>query len=111
MSVSIFNRRVHLYPIVGQLCGMGVENVTHIINVCGMLSQKEYKLQHYKLASHLKLVLMLKWASLQKVIKNDQVKILWNFDIKTDRILEAIKPDITVVDKERQLPHRCGCLW
>lgn len=33
-----------------------------------------------------------------QVIKNDQVKRLWDFNIQTDRFLEAIKPHVTVVD-------------
>lgn len=34
-----------------------------------------------------------------KVTENDQVKTLWDFNIQRDCILEAIKPDIIVVEK------------
>ena len=31
--------------------------------------------------------------------ENDKVRILWNFNIHTDRVTEARRPDIVVVDK------------
>ena len=38
----------------------------------------------------------------EKVIDTPQVKILWDFNIQTDRVLEARRPDIVVTDKENQ---------
>lgn len=34
-----------------------------------------------------------------KVVENDQAKILWDFQIKTDKMLMANKPDTVVVEK------------
>ena len=32
-------------------------------------------------------------------MENDNIKILWDFNIHTDRVIEARRPDIVVVDK------------
>lgn len=34
-----------------------------------------------------------------EVIERDQIKILWDFNIQTNRIFEATKQDITLVEK------------
>lgn len=39
-------------------------------------------------------------------MKNDQVKILWDFIIQTDRVFEATKPDTAVVEMERKKEKR-----
>ena len=36
------------------------------------------------------------------MVENDVVKILWDYNIQTDRIIEHRRPDITVVDKVRR---------
>lgn len=35
----------------------------------------------------------------EKLIENEQVKISWNFSIQTNRVLDAPKPDTTVIDQ------------
>ena len=35
----------------------------------------------------------------ESVMENDRVNILWDFNIHTDRVIEARRPDIVVVDK------------
>lgn len=37
-----------------------------------------------------------------KVVENDQVKTLWDFQIQTDRMVMANQADIVVVDKEQR---------
>ena len=71
-----------------RLCGEAVESLTHIVSGCKMLAQKDYS----------------KWYHHEpdKVVENDVVKILWDFNIPTDRIIEHHRPDITVVDKARR---------
>ena len=39
------------------------------------------------------------WELPEKVIENDQAKVLWDFYIRTDKQVIANKPDIVVVDK------------
>jgi len=37
------------------------------------------------------------------VVENDQVKILWDFNIFCDHVISARRPDLTVVDKLEKL--------
>ena len=36
------------------------------------------------------------------MVENDVVKILWDYNMQTDWIIEHRRPDITVVDKARR---------
>ena len=36
----------------------------------------------------------------EKVTENEKAKILWDFNIQTDHIIQARRPDIVVKDKE-----------
>ena len=38
----------------------------------------------------------------QKVLKNEDYKILWNFSIQTDHVIEARRPDLVVDDKKER---------
>jgi len=38
-----------------------------------------------------------------QVMENDQVKILWDFNIYCDRIISARRPDLTIVEKSKNL--------
>ena len=38
-----------------------------------------------------------------KVLENDEVQLLWDFSIQTERRLEKSKPDIVVLDKKQKL--------
>ncbi|XP_055362142.1 uncharacterized protein LOC129603668 [Betta splendens] len=42
-----------------------------------------------------------KWETPPKVVENERAKILWDFQIQTDRMVMANQPDIVVVDKEQ----------
>ena len=37
----------------------------------------------------------------QSVLENEDYKILWDFSIQTDHVIETQRPDLVVVDKER----------
>ena len=43
-----------------------------------------------------------KWETPPKVVENEPGKILWDFQIQTDRKVMANQPDIMVVDKEQR---------
>ena len=38
----------------------------------------------------------------EKVLENEECKLLWDFSIQTDKTLEHNKPEITVVNKKSQ---------
>ena len=77
-----------------------------------MLAPKDYKRRHDKVCSHLHWCLSRKYGFVvdskryhhkpDKVVENDVVKILWDYNIQTDRITEHRRPDITAVDKARR---------
>ena len=37
----------------------------------------------------------------QPITKNEEVKVLWDFEILTDKVMTARRPDIIVVDKTK----------
>ena len=45
-----------------------------------------------------------KWFSYQPepVLENDKIKILWDFEIQTDKDMEHGRPNIEVIDKEKR---------
>ena len=43
-----------------------------------------------------------KWEAPPKVMENDQAKILWDFQIQTDKMVMANQPDIVIIDKQQR---------
>ena len=97
---------------VSPLCRSGKENetVAHLASSCEQLTQKYCKqwrhdkiLQtlHWNLCKKYDLQAATKFYDhvREKVSENDLVKVLWDFNIRKDKKLEHIKPDITVQDK------------
>ena len=91
------------------MCGKCQENVEHIICGCSKLSQRDYKKRHETLARvvHWELCKVYdcpyssKWYehSPARITENEEVKILWDFTITTDREINHRRSDITVPDK------------
>ena len=87
------------------------ESINHIVSGCSKLAQKEYKrrhdnlgkIVHWKLARKCNFEAGDKWDEheLESVLENEDYKILWDFSIQTDHVIEAQRPDLVVVDKER----------
>ena len=78
---------------------------------CSKIAQTDYKEWHDKVASMLhwnlcrqyNLPTADKWweHKVDKVLQKEDVKILWDFKIQTDKHLAHNIPDITVVEKKR----------
>ena len=91
-----------------RLCGDASENVTHIVSGCKKLAQKEYKRRHDKVACFIHWLLCKKYDlehtdkcyqhQLAPVVENKRYKLLWDFSIQTDRVIEHRRPDIVIVD-------------
>ena len=48
----------------------------------------------------------------ESVLENEDYKILWNFSIQTDHVIEAWRPDFVLVDKKErscQIIDFCSC--
>ena len=94
-----------------RMCGKENETVAHIVSSCEKLTQKYYKqwrhdkvaqILHWNLCKKYDLQAATKFYDHvpEKVSENDLVKILWDFNIQTDKKLEHNKPDITLQDKK-----------
>ena len=59
------------------------------------------KIVHWKLARKWNFEAGDKWYEHEpeSVLENEDKKILWDFSILTDHVIEALRPDLVVVDK------------
>ncbi|KAK7922367.1 hypothetical protein WMY93_009269 [Mugilogobius chulae] len=94
-----------------RLCKEAPETVQHITAGCKMLAGKAYMERHNQVAGIVYRNICAeygletprsKWETPPKVVENDRAKILWDFQIQTDRMVMANQPDIVVVDKEQR---------
>ena len=91
------------------MCGTIIETVNHIVCECSKLAQKEYKRRrdwvgkkiHWDLWKKFEIDVAPKWYQHEPeaVKENEKCKILWDVSIQTDRVIEARRPDMVVVDK------------
>ena len=95
-----------------RMCNAKDETITHIISECPKLAQKEYKRRHdwMGMAIHWDLCRKKGFATTDKwyehepqpVTENEKLKILWDFTVQTDHIVEARRPDMMIIDKEKK---------
>ena len=93
-----------------RVCRKVGESIDHIASGCSKLAQNECKRRHDNLGKivHWKLAKKCNFEAGDKryedepesVLDNEDYKILWNFSIQTDHIIEARRPDLVVVDEE-----------
>ena len=94
------------------LCGDRDETINHIISEFSKLAQKEYKPEHdwvgkvihWELCQEMKFDHMNKWYMLnpESVLENETHKQLWDFDIQTDHLILARRPDLVIFNKKRE---------
>ena len=88
------------------------ESIDHVVICCSKLAQKEYKRGHDKLGKivHWKLARKCNFEAGDKwyehepenVLENEDYKILWDFNIQTDHVIEPRRQNFVVVDKKRR---------
>ena len=88
------------------------ESIDYIVSGCSKLAQKEYKRRHdnlektvhWKLARKCNFEAGDKWYENEpeSVLENEDCKILWDFSIQTDHLIEARRPDLVVVDQKEK---------
>ena len=98
-----------------RMCGEREETVFHLVCECSKMAQTDYKGRHDKLARVIHWDLCRKhgiavkekwWEHVpEKVLEKDDVKVLWDFNIQTDRVIEHRRPDVVVLDKAADLCH------
>ena len=95
-----------------RICRKVDESIDHIVSGCSKLAQKECKrrhdnlgkIVHWKLARKCNFEAEDKWYEHEpeRVLENEDYKILWDFCIQTDHVIEARRPDLVVVDKKER---------
>ena len=94
-----------------RLCKEKEETFDHLVSACSKIAQTDYKERHNKVASMLHWNLCKKYNlpaadkwwehKIEKVLQNNEAKILWDFKIQTDKHMAHNIPDITVVEKKQ----------
>ena len=84
--------------------------MNHLISECSKMAQREYKRRHdwvgrrvhWDVCKKYGIEVNDKWYQHEpcSVIENDRCKILWDFTVQTDHIIQARRPDMIVIDKE-----------
>ena len=82
-----------------RMCGKADESISHLLSECSKLSQKEYKCRHdwmgkkihWEVCRKYGLEAKAKWYEHepQAICENEEYKILWDFSIQTDHVIEA----------------------
>ena len=95
-----------------RLCKSANETVTHILAACPKLAQTEYLKRHNAVAAVIHKNICDEYGietakqtwlhHPEAVTETEEVKILWDFEIRTDRVIPARRPDIVVLDKEER---------
>ena len=94
-----------------RVCRKVDESIDHIVSGCSKLAQ-EYKrrhdnlgkIVHWKLARKCNFEAGDKWYEHEpeSVLENEDYKILWDFSVQADHVIEARRPDLVLVDKKER---------
>ena len=95
-----------------RVCRKVDQSIDHIVSGCSKLAQKDCKrkhdnlgkIVHWKLARKCNFEAGDKWYEHEQesVLENEDYKILWDFSIQTDHVIEVRRPDLVVVDKKER---------
>ena len=93
-----------------RLCGDRDEMINHIIGECSELTRKEYKTSHnwvdkiihWELCKKFKFDQTNKWYmhNPESVPNNETYKLLCDFEIQTDHLISARRPDLIIINKK-----------
>ena len=91
-----------------RLCNQYNETIDHIVSGCPVLAKSEFMQRHDKAASYIywkiskafNLSVADKWYNRgpDTVVCNDQVTLIWDMEVHTDKEIKANKPDIIIKD-------------
>ena len=100
-----------------RLCGDRGETINHIISGCSKLALKECKARHvwvgkvihWEMCKKFKFDHANKWYmhNPASVLENDTHKVLWDFDIQTDHLISATRPDLIIINKKKKEMKIC----
>ena len=102
-------------------CGDRDETINHIISECGKLAHKEYKTRHdwmgqvihWEMCKKFKFDRTNKWYmhNPASVLENDMHRLLWDFDIQTDHLISARRPDLIYLSIYLSIYHEYWFSW
>ena len=94
------------------MCGTRNETISYIVSECGKLAQKEYKRRydnvgryaHWQFCEKLGFNRARPWYEHEpeSVVENENFKIIWDFSIQCDHMIEARRSDLPVADKVKK---------
>ena len=95
-----------------RLCGYSDETINHIISECSKLAQKEYKTRHdcvgkvnrWEMCKKFLFDHTNKWYMQNRtpVQENNRHKLLWDFDMHTDHLISARRPDLIIISSKKK---------
>ena len=95
-----------------RLCCDRDETINHIISECSKLAQNEYKARHdwvgnvtqWEMCKKFQLEHTNKWYihNPAPVLENDSHKLLWDFNMQTDHLIPARRPDLIIIKKQKR---------
>ena len=96
-----------------RLCGEREETVAHVVSECKVLAQSQYKkwrhdticqIIHWQLCKDNGLDHSERWYDHRPdaITENESVKLLWDMQIQTDKVLEHSRPDIVLMNKGKR---------
>ena len=110
IGTNQINVRIDKTQQNSRLCGDRGEIINHIISECSKLAQREYKTRHdwvgkvihWEMSKEFKFNHSNKWCmhNPAAVLKNNTHKLLWDFDMQTDHLISARRPDFIVINKK-----------
>ena len=96
-----------------RICGDRDETINHIIIECSKLAQKEYKARHDWVGKviHREMCRKFQFDHTNKwymhnpapVLENDSHKLLWDFNIQTDHLIPARRPDLIIFSIRKRI--------
>ena len=96
-----------------RLCSDRVETINHIISECSKLAQKVYKARHdwvgnvihWEMCKKFKFEHASKWymQNAPSVLENITHKPQWDFNIQTDHLIPARRPDLIIINKKKRI--------
>ena len=94
-----------------RICNDREKTINHIISECSKLAQKEYKARHdwvgkvihWKTCKKFKFDHANKWYmhNPAPALEKDTNKLIWDFDMQTDHLISARKPDLIIINKRK----------
>ena len=95
------------------LCGDRDETINHIISECSKLAQKKYKARHdwigkvihWEMCRKFQFDHTNKWYMYNPapVLENYSHELLWDFNIQTDHLIPARRPDLIIINKRERI--------